>query len=130
MRDPDAIDRRSDGIPSGTPPVKLVIDASSDNRRVAYVALIVDGKVKPRLIYGTGRNVGGGNVESWSVKRALRRTNALYDGLRPVIVYTDNLSQVETRGSVHTQYVWLPRTNRLMRHLHAAANALRKSLSP
>ncbi|TWB41939.1 hypothetical protein [Nitrospirillum pindoramense] len=123
-------ERRSDGIPTLTPPVKIIIDSSSDNSRAAYVALVVDGTAKPRLIYGT--RVGGGPstsaVEWWGIKAALRRTNRRYAGQRPIIVYTDNLGTAQTRGDVHTQFQWVPRTDKLMGHLHTAANALRRSL--
>ncbi|TNC95037.1 MAG: hypothetical protein FD119_2824 [Stygiobacter sp.] len=114
--------------PSGSPCVKIVIDASSDGRRAAFVALIVvDGK-KPRLIYGTGESVSFRDVEAWGIKRALRRVNIEHDGSRPIIVFTDAQRLVLERLGGHVKYCWLPRKNPLMQNLHRAANALRKSL--
>ena len=120
--------RRSDGIPNFTPPVKLVIDSSSDGRRAAYVCLMVSPPEKPRLVYGTGRGISGDTVELWGIRRAIRRANARYSGLRPLLVFTDNLPIVDTHGSTHVQYRWLSRNERLMRHLHNAANSLRRSI--
>lgn len=108
--------------------MRFAIAASSDRRRAAYVALIVDGAAKPRLIFGTGRGISTSTVEHWAVNRALRRVNARYDGQRPIVVLTDNLSIVETRGNARVQYQWLGRQNLLIRHLHDAANSLRLSL--
>ncbi len=122
--------RRSDGILNFTPPVKLVIDSSSGGRRAAYVCLMVSPSEKPRLIYGTGRGISGDTVELWGIRRAIRRANARYSGLRPLLVFTDNLPIVETRGSTHVQYHWLSRNEKLMRHLHNAANSLRRSICP
>lgn len=121
---------RSDGIANFTPPVKIAIDASADPRRAAYVAIIVDEGHKPRLVYGTGYHVGCGYAEAWGINRVLRRVNTRYAGRRPLLVFTDNLGITQSRGNVHVQYRWLPRSNRLMQHLHRAANALRKSLPP
>lgn len=123
-----ASSRRSDGIPSLTQPVKIVIDCSSDRIRAAYVALIVDGGQKSRLIYGIGWHIGPRDIEMWGIKRALRRVNTRYDGQRPIIVYTDALAVVNTRGNVHVQYRWLRRNDPLMRHLDRAANRLRRSM--
>ncbi len=115
---------RSDGILNFTLPVKLVINASSDGRRAAYVCLMVSPPEKPRLIYGTAHGISTGRVEMWGIRRA----NTRYDGQRPLLVFTDNLSIVETRGSTHVQYRWLSRNERLMQHLHKAVNSLRRSI--
>lgn len=120
--------RRSDGILNFTPPVKLVIDSSTDGRRAAYVCLMVSPPEKPRLIYGIGRGISGDTVELWGIRRAIRRANTRYSGLRPLLVFTDNLPIVDTHGSMHVQYCWLSRNERLMRHLHNAANSLRRSI--
>lgn len=120
--------RRSDGIPNLTPPVRIVFDATTDGRRSAYVALVVDRGQKPRLIYGVAACVAFARVENWALRHILRRVNTRYAGQRPLLVFTDCLGIVESRGSVHVQYRWLPRTDRLIRHLHRAAGALRRSL--
>ena len=120
--------RRSDGILNFTLPIKLVIDASSDSRRAAYVCLMVSPPEKPRLIYGTAYGTPTGRVEMWGIRRAIRRANTRYDGQRPLLVFTDNLPIVETRGSTHVQYCWLSRNERLMQHLHKAVNSLRRSI--
>ncbi len=83
---------------------------------------------KPRLIYGTARDISTGGVEMWGIRRVTRRTNIRYGGQRPLLVFTDNLSIVETHGSTHVQYRWLSRNERLMQHLHNAANSLRGSI--
>ena len=93
--------RRPDGILNFTLPVKLVIDAPSDGRRAAYVCLMVSPPEKPRLIYGTAHGISTGRVEMWGIRRAIRRANIRYNGQRPLLVFTDNLSIVETRGSTH-----------------------------
>lgn len=121
-------ERRSDGILALTPPVRIVFDATADGRRAAYVALLLERGHKPRLLYGTGTTVAFAQVEFWALARLLRRANTRYAGQRPLLVFTDCQAIVDTRGSVHVQYRWLPRTSPLMRHLHRAANALRRSL--
>lgn len=120
--------RRSDGVLHGTAPVKIAIDASSDGLRATYVALVVTYDEKPRLIYGTGTHVAHADVEWWGIKRAIRRVNTRFHGQRPILVFTDNLAIVNSRGSVHVQYRWLPRTDRLMQHIDRAAKCLRRSL--
>jgi hypothetical protein len=122
------VHRRPDGLPNFTPPVKLVIDSSFDGRRAAYVCLVVDPPLKPKLIYGTAYHVGFSAVEIWGAKQAIRRVNRSYAGLRPLLVFTDNMGLVATRQTVHVSWRWLSRTERLMWHLDAAANALRRSL--
>ncbi len=120
--------RRSDGILNFTPLVKLVIDSSSDGHRAAYVCLMVSPPEKPRLIYGTARGISTGTVEVWGIHRVISRANIRYSGQRPLLVFTDNLFIVKTRGSTHVQYRWLSRNERLMQHLHNAANSLRRSI--
>jgi hypothetical protein len=58
------------------------------------------------------------------------RTNRRYGGGRPLLVFTDNKSVADTSGNVHIQYRWLPRETPVIRELHQAANALRRSLEP
>ncbi|MHB0734022.1 hypothetical protein ACX4MT_18910 [Roseomonas mucosa] len=118
-----------DRMPGLRRPVRIVFDASSDNRNGAYVALLLEpGGRKPRLIYGTAQGIPGSTVEFWALNRILKRVNTRYGGSHPLLVFTDCLAIVATRGTIHVQYRWLSRRERLMRHLDKAARALRRTL--
>ncbi len=108
--------------------MKLVIDSSSDGRRAAYACLVVDPPLKPRLIYGVRPCINMSGVEAWGINCAVRRTNARYQGLRPLLVFTDNLSLVQIGRPGWTQLRWLSRDEKLMQHLHKVANSLRRAM--
>jgi hypothetical protein len=116
---------RRGGPPIIRRPVRIFIDGSADGRYGTYVALIVDGAAKPRVIYGVAPTINYGLVEKWAINRAIRRVNQLYNGARPIRVYTDNQGIAESCGSVQIRYRWLPRGHSLIRQIHNAATALR-----
>lgn len=109
-------------------PIQVYVDASSDGRRAAFAALILEDEKKPRLIYGTGHCVCTKDVEAWGIKRALRRINIEHQGARPIVVFTDAQRLVLERLGGHVRYCWVPRKDEVIQQLHWVANALRKSL--
>lgn len=109
-------------------PIQVYVDASSDKKRSAFAALILEDGKKPRLIYGTGHCVCQKDVEAWGIKRALRRINTEHHDARPIVVFTDARRLVLERLGGHVRYCWVPRRDEVIQQLHGVANALRWSL--
>jgi hypothetical protein len=106
----------------------MIIDSTTDQHRAAWVALVTCRDEKPRLYYGTGRHIPHSTVELWGINAALRRLRLRYGANRSIVVTTDCKNIADTRGNMTNQYVWVSRNNRLLRHMHSAARALRLSM--
>jgi hypothetical protein len=103
---------------------EIWVDGSSDGSRAAWAAF---GR-KPKLLYGTARDISCGDVDRRAARQALKRLgDRLDENLLLVSDRQDNASHPVLRHPKLT-CAWRSRRHPLIRHFDRIANTLRRAL--
>ena len=111
--------------------MEIWFDGSADGSRAAWAALVFEDGSKPRLLYGTARDVKAGTADRWAARRVphrLRDTIAAAAGVVVVVFDRRDDISLPVNRDPRPHWTWRSHRHPLIHRFGRLANRLRRGL--